>query len=170
MIDGRSVGRDGRGDDLLVGHVGGDVGEIGVAVFSPLLTHLCRNVIDVGGRVVGPAFIGFGVARARVGAVDSGEEHLDVGHRFVTRTFDFLDIPVGLAWTGLDNLGVGAGRVVIGPSFAVTQITIDHACSGEALLVDAHDIGAVDVLIRELLGEHGSVEQRSVAVLLTIEI
>ena len=85
-------------------------------------------------------------------------------------TFDFLDILVGLAIAGLDDFGVGFRRLVVGSPVSVAEIAVDDAGLRKTLLVDAHDICAVDVFIGKFFGEDRTVEERTLAVLLAVKI
>ncbi len=143
------------------------------ALLSPLTALLGRNIVYVGSRVAGPRLVAAHMLSRGVIAVYASEKHVEVRHSGVLRTLNLAYVFVGFVGRNLHLFGVYFRRIVECRTVLVAQISVENACTRTPILVDKHIViaraGRI-LFFLESLGKYGPVEQRTVAILLTVEI
>ena len=140
-------------------------------LLCPLGAHRGGNHVEVGCAVACPAFIGrhvFGSA-----GIDAGEQHVEVAHCLVFGLLHFAYIAVGLRGIVFYDTRVAVLHVVYGVAVLVAHVAVDNAGAREAVVVHHHIVVAAALgifFLQKCLGEHRAVEQRTVAVLLAVEV
>ena len=159
------------GDGCLRGEIRRQLVERGIALLGPAGTGLGGYGVDVGSGVLRPSLVA--VDMSGVVAVDAGQQHLQVGHVGIVGIAFFLDILVGLRGVGLDGLLVCGGGVGVRRALLVAQHTVEDACLGAAVGIDVCKVlaRAFGILLGDdLLGKGGAVEERTLAILLAVEV
>ena len=106
-------------------------------------------------------------------AVYAGEQHIQVRNCLVVGPLHFLNVFVGLVRRCLHHLSIALGGIVERTVVLIAEISVDNTDSRTAVFIHRHEeiARAFGIfLFFECLGEHRTVEKRTVAVLLTVEI
>ncbi len=141
------------------------------ALLGPFLTHRLRYFVDIRCPISGPGLVALHMAL--VCRVDTGKQHIKVAHGLVVWTFHFLHIFIMLRRMVFHYFGVHTLGIIESSTVFVTQITVDNPCLRTAILIHRYVIAARSgriLLLHHCLGKHRTIEERTVAILLTVEI